>query len=82
MKVKKYMSFLPLVSQIQGTKVCGMSTSQFLILSEKLVMHGINRMEVLISSYFMIKLMTKDVICLTFNPTTLNWRRKNNYMGS
>lgn len=53
-----------------------MSMSQFLILLKKLVTRGVNRMEVLIVSYFMIKLMTKDVICLTFNPTTLNWRRK------
>lgn len=53
-----------------------MSMSQLLILLEKLVMHGVNRMEVLILMYFMMKLMTKDVICLTFNPTILNWRRK------
>lgn len=76
------MSSLPLIGQIQGTKVCRMSTSQFLILLEKLLMHGVNRMDVLILSYFMIKLMLKEVICLTCNPTILNWRRKNNYMGS
>eukprot|EP00069_Balaena_mysticetus_P010152 bmy_06622T0 len=58
---KKHMSSLPLISQIQGTKVCRMSTSQFLILLEKLVMHGVNRMDVLILNYFMIKLMTKAV---------------------
>ena len=53
-----------------------MSMSQLLILLKKLVMHDVNRMQVLILRYFMIELMTKDVICLTFNPTTLNWRRK------
>ena len=68
--------------QIQRTKVYRMSVSQFLTLLEELLMHGVNRMEVLIVSYFMTKLMTKLMICLTFNSTILNWRRKNNYMGT
>ena len=68
--------------QIQRTKVYRMSMSQFLTLLEELLMHGVNRMEVLIVSYFMTKLMTKLMICLTFNSTILNWRRKNNYMGT
>lgn len=37
-------------------------------------------MEVLKLSYFVVELMTKDVIWITFNPTTLNWKRKNNYI--
>ena len=68
--------------QIQRTKVYRMSMSQFLTLLEELLMHGVNRMEVLIVSYFLTKLMTKLMICLTFNSTILNWRRKNNYMGT
>lgn len=43
-------------------------------------MHEGNRMEILKQSYFVIELMSKDVICLNFNSTTLLWRRKNNYI--
>lgn len=68
--------------RIQRTKVYRMSVSQFLTLLEELLMHGVNRMEVLIVSYFMTKLMTKLMICLTFNSAILNWRRKNNYMAT
>ena len=53
------MSFLSLISQIQGTQAYRMSVSQFLTFLEELLMHGVNRMEVLIGNYFMIKLMTK-----------------------
>ena len=56
---EKYMSFLSLISQIQGTQAYRMSVSQFLTFLEELLMHGVNRMEVLIGNYFMIKLMTK-----------------------
>ena len=38
-----------------GTKIYRMSMSQFLTLLEELLMHGVNRMEVLV----VIKLMTK-----------------------
>lgn len=79
---KKVLVLSPLDKLTEGTKVCRMSMSQFLILLKKLVMHRVNRMKVLILNYFMVELMTKGVICVTFKATTLNWRRKHKYIWS
>lgn len=73
-KKRKHNASLPLISWTKGTKFYRMPVSQFLILLKKLVKYGVNSIEVLTQSYFMIGL--KDVIVCLLILSHWIWKKK------